>query len=156
MNQASVKNLQAIYGLPSQAGFGSAVFLQQVEPTDDLETVALQYYRYFMGNQWDESGEAVWMSSWKQVYLRQAGDRHDIVTELRSIKNSTVTSSVEMLLDSINDAQQGQKALSEVYDSADVKELAVYTLGDGAALSGLMIAGRNSTGEATFLVFLLD
>ncbi len=156
MNRASVANLQAIYGLPSQAGFGSAVFSQRVEPTDDLETVALQYYRYFMGTQWEQFGEAAWMSAWKQVYLRQAGDHHNIVTELRSITDLTVKSSVEMLLDVITDAKQGQKALSEVYDGADVNELAVYSLGDGAALSGLMIAGKATTGEATFLAFLMD
>jgi len=156
MNWASVANLQAIYGLPSQAGFGSAVFSQRVEPTDDLETVALKYYRYFMGNQWEQFGEAVWMSSWKQVYLRQARDRHDIVTELRGIDEGTVKSSVEMLLDTIENAQQGQKALSEVYDSANVNELVVYALGDGAALSGLMLAGQSVTGEATFLAFLMD
>jgi len=38
-----------------------------------------------------------------------------------------------------------------------VTDLRVYILGDGGAMSGLLIAGRhNETGEAIFLVFLLD
>jgi hypothetical protein len=38
-----------------------------------------------------------------------------------------------------------------------VTELVVYNVGDGAAMSGLIIAGRRGeTGKATFLVFLLD
>jgi len=37
-----------------------------------------------------------------------------------------------------------------------VETLAVYTLGDGAALSGLLIAGRDRHGETILLVFLLD
>jgi hypothetical protein len=38
-----------------------------------------------------------------------------------------------------------------------VSELRVFNLGDGAAMAGLLVAGRRgATGEATFLVFLLD
>ena len=36
-------------------------------------------------------------------------------------------------------------------------ELRVFNLGDGEAMSGLLVAGRRgATGEATFLVFLMD
>jgi hypothetical protein len=37
-----------------------------------------------------------------------------------------------------------------------VTELRVFSLGDGAAMAGILVAGRRDNSEATFLVFLLD
>ena len=48
-------------------------------------------------------------------------------------------------------------ALAAAYDDPAVTDLRVYNLGDGGAMSGLLVAGyRKGTGEATFLVFLMD
>jgi DNA polymerase IIIc chi subunit len=152
----TIANLQALYGPPSQAGFGSAVFCDRVERAEDLEAAALKHYRYFLGKAWEQFGEEAWMASWQRVYQRQAADRRDIVTELRSITDPAAQSSVTMLLDAIADPEAGRQALSAVYDDAEVATLAVYNLGDGAAMSGLLIAGRDHSGETTLLVFLLD
>lgn len=152
----AVVNLQALYGPPSQAGFGSAVFRDRVERAEDLEAVALKHYRYFLGKAWEHFGEEAWMASWQRVYQRQTADRRDIVTELRSITDPATQSSVTILLDAIADPEAGRQALAAVYDDADMETLAVYTLGDGAALAGLLIAGRDRRGETTLLVFLLD
>lgn len=152
----AVANLQALYGPPSPAGFGSAVFRDRVERAEDLEAAALRHYRYFLGKAWERFGEEAWMEPWQRVYQRQAAGRHDIVTELRSITDPAAQSSVTMLLDAIADPDAGRQALAAVYDDADVETLAVYTLGDGAALSGLLIAGQDRHGETTLLVFLLD
>lgn len=149
-------NLQAIYGSPSQAGFGSAVFCDRVARAEDLDAAALKYYRHFVGAHWEQFGEDAWMSGWKPIYVRQAVDRRGILTELRGITERDARASVELLLDTIDDPAAGQKALSAVYDDAAVENLQVYTLGDGAAMSGLLIAGRDRGGDATFLVFLLD
>jgi glycine cleavage system aminomethyltransferase T len=62
-----------------------------------------------------------------------------------------------MILDAVQDAEKARAALAAAFDDAAVKELSVYTIGDGAAMSGLLIAARRAaTGESTFLVFLLD
>jgi hypothetical protein len=62
-----------------------------------------------------------------------------------------------MILDNLEGAEQARAALSAVYDDPAITELQVYNLGDGGAMSGLLIAGRqNETGETIFLVFLLD
>ncbi len=151
-----VAQLEAVYGAPSQAGFGSAVFYAPVEQADDLDAIALKYYRYFVGDLWERFGEAAWMGPWKSVYTRQAGSKPDIVTELRAIADPNARLSAPMILDNISDPEQAQKALSAAYDDATVETLAVYTLGDGEAMSGLLLAGRRKTGETTFLVFLLD
>jgi len=149
-------HLQAIYGSPSQAGFGSAVFCERVARAEDLGAAALKQYRHFVGAHWERFGEEAWMSGWQQIYVRQADDRRGILTELRGLTDREARSSVELLLDNIDDAAAGQKALSAVYDDPTVETLQVYTLGDGAAMSGLLIAGRDRGGDATFLVFLLD
>jgi hypothetical protein len=44
-----------------------------------------------------------------------------------------------------------------VFDDSRERDSVVYNAGDGGAISGLRLAGRRTeTGEATFLVFLLD
>ena len=48
-------------------------------------------------------------------------------------------------------------ALSTAFDDPAVTELRAFNLGDGGAMSGLLVAGRRSPGgESTFLVFLMD
>lgn len=149
--------LKKVYGPPSQAGFGSAVFFELLAPEADLEQAALRYYRYFVGDLWDRYGEAAWMEPWKHVYARPPGAKANIVAEMGAIADPTTKLSVPSLLDPGGDGKSAREALSKVYDDdAAVTELSLYTLGDGAALSGLLIAGRRQNGEATFLVFLLD
>ena len=149
--------LEAAFGAPSQAGFGSAVFYEQMKATDDLEKLALEKYRYFVGNLWERYGEDAWMRPWKQVYARKAGARHDILAELRNIQDPDAAISVPMILDNIEGAEKARLVLSSTYDDAAMTELWVYNLGDVGAMSGLLIAGRRAeTGEAVFLVFLLD
>jgi hypothetical protein len=151
-----VSDLITVYGPPCQTGFGSAVFHGQLAPNADLEEVALQYYRYFVGDLWERYGKTAWMTPWKQVYARPPGAKADIVGELDAIADPTARLSIPLLLEPGGDGESAQKALSNTYDDVSVIELHVYTVGDGAALSGLIIAGRRQNGEATFLVFLLD
>jgi hypothetical protein len=50
----------------------------------------------------------------------------------------------------------GQAALSAAFDDPAVRDLLVFNLGDGGAMSGVLFAARRVNGEATFLVFLMD
>ena len=152
--------LQAAYGAPSQAAFGSAVFYEQTT-SDDLEQTALAKYRTFVGKLWEQYGEAAWLDPWKRVYERQPNTKADggadIVAELRGIKDQTTRLSVPMILDNIEGAEQARAALAVTFDDPAVTDLLVYNTGDSGALSGLLIAGcRAATHEATFLVFLMD
>lgn len=61
-----------------------------------------------------------------------------------------------MLLNGHDKPDAARRALSAVYDDAGMELVQVYTLGDGAALSGVLIAGRARSGAATLLVFLMD
>lgn len=153
----TVTDLEASYGAPSQAGFGSAVFYEKQVAADGLEKLALEKYKYFVGDLWERFGEDAWMGPWKEVYARQTGAKHDIVSELRGINDPEAAISVPMILDNIEGAEKARAALSAVYDNPAITDLQVFNLGDGGAMSGLLIAGRNTDiGDATFLVFLLD
>ncbi|MGD8206604.1 MAG: hypothetical protein PVH47_00870 [Thiohalocapsa sp.] len=62
-----------------------------------------------------------------------------------------------MVLDNIEGAGAARAALSYAFDDPAVTELRTFDLGDGEAMSGLLVAGRRgASGEATFVVFLMD
>jgi len=65
--------LQAAYGPPSDAGFGSAVFYTALADDASLEQAALDKYKAFTGELWQRYGEAAWMGPWKEVYARAPG-----------------------------------------------------------------------------------
>ena len=150
-----VLQMEAVYGPPSQSGFGSAVFSEIVEKSEPLEKSAMKIYEYFVGETWDRFGEDAWLSGWKQVYSREGGTEHDIVAELNGIEDRDASLSVPMIL-GVNDPDFGKFALSQAFDADNVNELKVFNLGDGGAMSGLLIASRRLNNEATFLAFLLD
>ena len=152
---AYVVELEAAFGAPSQAGFGSAVFFEAAIAAVDPEQAALEKYRYFVGDLWERFGEATWMSTWRLLYTR-SDQRHDIVSELQAIADRDARLSVPLIVDSDNQAAPARPALAAAFDDETVSQLAVYILGDGAALSGLLIAGRRDSGEAIFLILLLD
>jgi hypothetical protein len=149
--------LEAAYGAPSQAGFGSAVFYEPLRAGDDLTQAALAKYKHFTGELWERWGEAAWMGPWKEVYVRPTGAKPDIVAELRGITDQDAAISAPMILDSVQDAESARTALSAAFDDPAVTELRVFNLGDGGAMSGILVAGhRGATGVAMFLVFLMD
>jgi len=149
-------DLEAAYGLPSQEAFGSAVFFELAGEDDDLEDLAKVFYQTFVGEKWQEWGEEAWMSTWKEAYKRPDDKDHDVLAELRAIEDFQTQLQVEQILDNIEDPQKGQQALAAAYDPAEVNEMRAYNIGDGEAMSGLLLAGQRTNGEVTFLVFLLD
>ena len=154
---AYVTALQVAYGSPSQSAFGSAVFYEIQTGDADLAALALAKYKYFVGDLWDRWGEDAWLGPWKAVYVRPTGAVPDIVAELRAIDDAETAPSVEMLLDNIDNPEAARAALATVFDDSALREVAVFNLGDGGAMSGVLVAGRRpDTGEALFLVFLLD
>lgn len=123
----------------------------------DLAQAAKEKYRYFIGKLWDQYGEVAWMTPWKEVYTRDCSTQQNIVSELRTITDADARISVPMILDNIEDSATAQAALSGAFDDPAITELRVFNTGDGAAMSGILIAAfRGESSEATFLVFLMD
>lgn len=154
---AYVTAMESAYGEPSQKGFGSAVFFDHVDEADALESAAQGKYHRFVADLWERFGEDAWMSVWKEVYRRPDDAKHDIQAELEAIEDADARAQVWSILNVSNGAEKARKALSDAYDAPEVSDLRAYNVGDGGAMSGILIAGwRERTGEATFLVFLLD
>lgn len=149
--------LELAYGAPSQNAFGSAVFYEGLPATADLEQAALAKYRFFVGALWERYGEAAWMGPWQAVYTRPQAAPHNIVAELRAMKDREAALSASLILDNIDDLEKARAALAAAFDDPAVTELIVYKLGDGAALSGIMVVGqRQALNETIFLIFLMD
>lgn len=148
------KALEAVFGAPSQAGFGSTVLQARAADRADLERLALAAYRYFVGGLWEKWGEAAWMGPWHQLMARQGAG--DIVAELQALADPAARQSAGMILDAVTDAEAGKRALAQAFDGPSVADLLVYALGDGGAMSGLLVAARLADGDALFLVFLMD
>ena len=152
-----VHALEAAFGAPSQAAFGSAVFFVPDQAADELEQTALHTYQYFVGNAWARFGEATWMGPWQAVYHRPADAKGDIITELRGIMDRKAKLAVTTFLDANSEGEKALTALKEAVDAPAVSELAVYNIGDSAEMSGILISAyRAVTGEAVYVMFLLD
>lgn len=146
-----VQKLEQSFGPPSQSAFGSAVFFEPSVAAADLEKSGLAKYRHFCGQTWERFGEKNWLNSWQQVYLRESQSKREIVSELHSIEDRDARNSVSMLLDNA----ASHDALRTAFDNSQVSEMRVFKIGDGNAMSGLLVAALRPEG-AVFLVFLLD
>ena len=104
---------------------------------------ALAKYKYFTGELWERWGEAAWMGPWKEVYARptgaKAGHRGRAARHRRPRR---AAHSVPMILENIEGADKARAALAAAYDDPAVTELRVFNLGDGGAMSGILVAGR--------------
>jgi hypothetical protein len=150
-----IRNLETVFGPPSQSAFGSAVFYEK-SIIADLKQVSLEKYRYFVGKLWNRYGEDVWMGMWKEVYRRKQNIKNDIVNELKSMTDRDALGSVSIFLDGIESPEDARKALSAAFDDPAVSELTIHNIGDGAAMSGLLITAFRKKKDATFVIFLLD
>lgn len=62
-----------------------------------------------------------------------------------------------MFLDGIKNPNEGLTALSAAFDDPAVSELTIHTIGDGEAMSGLLItAFRKKANDFTLLLFLMN
>lgn len=154
---AWITSLEQAYGGPSQNAFGSAVFF---DPRDgqsqelDLESLALAKYQQFCGKTWEQFGEENWKRTWKQVYLRDSGSSDNIVAELKSLEDGDARRSAALLIDG-GASPDALQALSQAFNAPDISQLHIYKIGDGNAMSGVLVAATRAEG-AIFLVMLMD
>jgi hypothetical protein len=154
MRPEYVINLEASFGPPSRNGFGSSVLFAMARDRDELERLSRVAYQYFAGSLWERRGEAAWMGSWHLLHERTA--IRDIAAELSDLDEPQAKSSADMLLNAVESPNIGKAALSAAFDDPAILDMLVFNIGDGAAMSGLLIAARRSKGEAVFLLFLMD
>lgn len=150
-----VRDLQSAFGPPSQQAFGSSVFFTANANTS-LDDEALSRYRYFLGTTWEKLGEQNWLSNWELVYERKSDAKADIVSELKSISDRNVRQSAGLLLENHENISAATQALQNAFDHPQLKELKVFKIGDGAAMSGLLIVASIHDQGLLSLILLLD
>lgn len=151
---AAVQALESVYGPRSQAGFGSAVFVESDASDDELELVALGTYRGFLGEQWARR-ESAWRGGFRLLYMRPASGV-GIIAELSTLTDPAMGSVAELLVDNMGDPAAARAALTSAFDAEDVIQLRLYALGDGEQYTGVEIAARRADGNAIMLILLLD
>ena len=152
----AIEALEAAYGPASDAGFGSGVFRVPLAADGDLAAAAQGAYRAFVGaERWERlGGDAAWLGPWGVAFERAPSAAGDIVAELRGLTDPGARMSAGLLLD---DIEEGEAALAGVYDAPAVTRLSTFTVGDGAAMSGLAVACHAAAaGEAVVLILLMD
>ena len=156
-----VQELERVFGAPNQAAFGTAVFFEVLsdhiaEPDHEaLEQRALAWYQFFCGGAWKKFGPDHWLGTWRIVYTR-SDDSASVIDELSNLEDRSARSSGSAMLDGHEDSQKAKQALKQAFDAPTIDELQIYGIGDGDAMSGILIAGRRADGESAFVTFLLD
>ena len=156
---ALVRELEGVFGAASSAAFGSSVFFECQSSSGyplSLVDASIEKYRSFCGETWARFGEEKWLSGWKELYHRLLGDTSGIVNELRSVKAQPLRSCAAMFLDENEDNDAVHRLLSKAFDGDQVKELRIFALGDGEAMTGFLIAADVNDLGQLFLAFLMD
>lgn len=158
---AWVQELEQAFGGPSRAAFGTAVFFELL--SDDmagpdrgaLEERALAWYQFFCGKTWEKFGPDNWWGTWRSVYVRDPNSA-PVIEELANLENRQVRRSGLTMLEGHEDPPSAKRALEQAFDDSAIEELQIFRIGDGGAMSGILIAGRRAGGESAFVAFLLD
>lgn len=154
--QNIIEALEKVYGKPTSTGFGSAVFYEVSKKDLSLAAIALEDYKLFMGEKWNPETASTWMSGWKLVYERNPGISGDIITELYSIKDADAKRSVPLLTELINEPKQAKSALEAAFNNQDLAHLEIFTIGDNAQLSGLLLCALYTDYSACSVICLMD
>lgn len=149
--------LEDVFGAESDDAFGSAVFRRDVPLGGDLEGTARAVYRDFVGEVWDRFGASTWLGEWSELVSRETPDGPSVLKLLSALDDPQARSAADVLVTGSVDPDAAKHALEAAFDRPAVSELTIYRIGDGDAMSGLLIAAReHATSAATFLVFLMD
>lgn len=151
----NIESLVAVYGPAASSGLGSAVFTATGVTMDTLEAAALARYREFVGGAWDERS-AAWRSGFGEIYRRSIADAQGICAELHALQLPALRGVVQAMVDDMEDPGAARAALAAVFDDGAVRDVRLYAIGDGEAMAGVAVGALDASGDAVFLVLLLD
>jgi hypothetical protein len=151
-----IEALEKVYGKPVSTGFGSAVFYDDSKQNAGLASIALDAYKLFMGEKWNTETESAWMSAWKKVYERSPDTVANILNELNNIQDADAKRSVPLLTELVENAEQGKLALAAAYNHPDISQVQLFSVGDGEAMSGLLLCGLFNDHSACSVICLMD
>jgi hypothetical protein len=151
-----IRDLEAVFGKPSTAGFGSAVFYEVSKMNESLTFIALEDYELFVGEKWNAETKALWMNDFRKVYERTPGTTDDILTELHNVKDNDAKQLVPLLTELVENAAHGRLALTAAFNHQDITNVELYKIGDSAAMTGLILCGLFKDHSACSVICLMD
>jgi len=152
-HKTAVSALEAVFGKASAEGFGSAVF-SNVTFEGNSTALAKQVYASFLGDKTTGEYGHLWMENFGEV--SHATGKTDIVETLNNITDPDAKRSVPLLIEIVSDAEAAKAALQQAFDADDISELSICKIGDGEAMSGLVVSGIYSNKENTSVIALMD
>ena len=155
---STITKLEQMFGGVSHDGAGSSVYRITKEDAAIIDTVAWLHFKQYLGPKYTDASAAQWKKGWEKVYVRKVhpDSSHNINTELSRHKDPRVKVSVPLLLEFVEPVVKARQALAGAYNRKDMKELAIFVIGDGEAYSGLLIAGRYKDGTGCTLIAMAD
>jgi hypothetical protein len=76
--------------------------------------------------------------------------------ELNNIKDADAKRSVPLLTELVENAEQGKLALAAAFNHPDISQVQVYSVGDGEAMSGILLCGLFSDHSVCSVICLMD
>jgi hypothetical protein len=158
LGDSSIVKLEQVFGGVSQEGAGSSVCRITKEDKGIIDSIAWAQFKQYLGPKYTDATAPHWKKGWEKVYVRnlRSDSSHNINTELNRHKDPRVKASVPLLLEFVQPVVKARQALGGVYNRKDIKELAIFVIGDGEAYAGLLIAGRYKDGTGCTLIAMAD
>ena len=155
---SAIVTLEQLFGGVSHDGAGSSVYRINKEDAGILDTVAWQQFKQYLGPKYTDASASQWKKGWEKVYVRKVhpDSSKNINTELNQHKDPRVKSVVPLVLEFVQPVVKVRQTLAGVYNRKDIKELAIFLIGDGEAYSGLLITGRYKDGTGCTLIAMAD
>lgn len=151
-----MESLEKVYGKASDAGFGSAVFHEATDKKSMADSIALTHYKRFLGSKLTGDGGTAWMKNWKVVYTRPGNQKGDILRELASVADPQARVSIPLLTELIENADAGRDALAAAFNHAEVRQLCACNIGDGEAMSGILVTAVYEENYTCTVIALMD
>ncbi|MEX6776199.1 hypothetical protein [Limnospira fusiformis] len=152
-----VSDLMELYGSSYGQLLDSGVFYDILEPEVDLEKVAFNHLRKFVGPRFFEPNEDGWRRGWELLYRRPEGEPGNIVKEFEDVYD-ILERVLWVFLHPLgeNDYETAPQKLAIAFDNPEVTDLRIYQIHDEDIFNGRLIISRRSNGETTTLIIIRD
>lgn len=156
--RAFITALENAFGKASNTGFGSTTLYSFPATALAPELQSLDHYKRFLGAKWLDTPDQTnrWLKPWKQVYVRPVGSPADIINELKQLQDADIKPSIGLLIEFPEQVEQAKIALTNAFNDQNIHHLAIYNLGDGEAMSGIMVTGLYSSGLLLSVLAIMD
>lgn len=151
-----IAQLQRVFnrGLRKDGVYGTGVTVQEVDPEDDLNQLAMDAVRKYLGKYWGMVGSEL-LTNWHQtitILPYQAPWREPLENMLYESGDDNLECCCDMLTEYWEDPSAARRALDGAFNCQDVDEMAVYSMDDGGIHYGMVIAARMKNAKAVALV----